>query len=91
MISFALILMTLPSRVAEVRARHGTSPSEWRTRRADRAGVPDSSVIESRFQRWRPDIGRIPGAVPQAEDDRRAFGAKKISFASAAIGKRSRE
>ena len=39
MISLALILMTLPSRVAEVRARHG----ECSTGRADRRGLPDSS------------------------------------------------
>lgn len=45
MISFALMLMTLPSRMFEVqagradRARHGESG----TGRADRVGLPDSS------------------------------------------------
>ena len=45
MISFALILMTLPSRVAAVRARHGESA----TGRADRAGLAlGNSEIPSR-------------------------------------------
>ena len=116
MMSFALILMTLPSRVAEVRAGRadGARHAESSTGRAVRGGLPDSSAdshtsgahdavtslsgegacaprIESRFQRWRSDIGRIPGAVPQAKNDRRAFGAKKISFSPAATEQRSRE
>ena len=45
MISFALILMTLPSRVAGVRARHGESS----TGQADRAGLAlGNSEIPSR-------------------------------------------
>ena len=43
MISFALMLMTLPSRMAEVRARHGESAIE----RTDRVGLPVSSCERS--------------------------------------------
>ena len=34
--------------------------------------------LESRFQRWRFGVARIPGALPQAAYERRAFGARHI-------------
>ena len=48
MISFALMLMTLPSRMAEVRAGRAVRArlGESATGRADRVGLPDSSRDE---------------------------------------------
>jgi hypothetical protein len=36
----------------------------------------DSCRNDSRFQRWR--FSRMPGALPQATYERRAFGAKQL-------------
>jgi hypothetical protein len=70
MISFALMLMTLPSRMAEVRAgrgdraRHGM-PS---TARVERGGLPESSLdercsgvcVKRRFSKTRRSPRRAP-------------------------------
>jgi hypothetical protein len=63
MISFALILMTLPSRVAEVRARRAGGPAGSHISSTYNAVT---SLDGERLQRWRPANGRIPGAMPQA-------------------------
>lgn len=65
MISFALMLMTLPSRMAEVRAGRAD-----RAERGDRVGLPDSSRERSGYNGMRLDNPSFRQEQRQSGSDR---------------------